>query len=129
MYYGSLTALSSSWHLCDGTNGTPDLRGVMVVGAGGTYSPNSTGGMEEHTHTYSATGSGGGHLHSYNFATSFAAGYSATTISPALIAANHNHYASGNTSPVAAHTHTAAGMGVTNSLPPYKAIYFIMRIQ
>lgn len=45
------------WSLCDGTNGTPDLRNRFVVAAGTTYPLNTTGG----TTTSSAAG---GHTHS-----------------------------------------------------------------
>lgn len=40
------------WHMCDGSNGTPDLRGRFILGASTTYSASSTGGNEytEHQH-------------------------------------------------------------------------------
>ena len=40
------------WHMCDGTNGTPDLRGRFILGASDTYPAHSTGGNEytEHQH-------------------------------------------------------------------------------
>ena len=40
------------WHMCDGTNGTPDLRGRFILGASATYPAHSTGGNEytEHQH-------------------------------------------------------------------------------
>jgi microcystin-dependent protein len=33
-WYGDITKIPSTWALCDGTNGTPDLRGRFVLGAG-----------------------------------------------------------------------------------------------
>lgn len=63
-------------HICDGTNGTPDLRGRFVIASdeavNGTYKENATGG--EYTHTLSwnempvhnhgaSSGSAGGHTH------------------------------------------------------------------
>ena len=43
------TGLSDKhWHLCDGTNGTPDLRGRFILGANAV---GSTGGEENHTLT------------------------------------------------------------------------------
>lgn len=47
------TALSPFWRLCDGTNGTPDLRGRVRVGAGAGGSltdraQGNTGGEESH---------------------------------------------------------------------------------
>lgn len=52
LWYGSVEATPSGWHLCDGTGGTIDLRDKMVVGAGGSYSPGATGGSA----TFTATG-------------------------------------------------------------------------
>jgi microcystin-dependent protein len=56
----------SGWALCDGTNGTPDLRNRFIVGAGTTYPLGTSGGSTTssagggHTHTESAAG---GHNH------------------------------------------------------------------
>ena len=41
MFTGSTAP--SGWAICDGTNGTPDLRDRFVVGQGTTYSINDTG--------------------------------------------------------------------------------------
>lgn len=77
--------IPGGWALCDGTNGTPDLRARFVVGAtNGTISnsndrvatslsPGATGGERDHTltssemptHTHSGTvNSSGAHTHS-----------------------------------------------------------------
>lgn len=48
-YTGSLEAIPSSYHLCDGTNGTPDLRDRFIVGAGSSYNLNSIGGTSTNT--------------------------------------------------------------------------------
>lgn len=41
------TGLSDKhWHLCDGTNGTPDLRGRFILGANDNHAVGSTGGEE-----------------------------------------------------------------------------------
>ena len=37
MWNGSTTNIPVGWILCDGTNGTPDLRDRFIVGAGSTY--------------------------------------------------------------------------------------------
>ncbi len=55
MWDGWLSEIPPGWQLCDGTNGTPDLRGRFVVGAGAAYYVGQTGGVEkyrlpEHTH-------------------------------------------------------------------------------
>ena len=43
-YTGSLNALPLNYHICDGTNGTPDLRDRFIVGAGNSYNLNNIGG-------------------------------------------------------------------------------------
>ena len=51
LWSGSTSNIPTKWHLCDGTNGTPDLRDRFVVGAGSDYSVGDTGGEAEHTLT------------------------------------------------------------------------------
>ena len=77
MWNSTAASIPLGWQLCNGTNGTPDLRDRFIVGAAGTYTPGDTGGaasvtlsaatMPIHTHTLSGsltTGSAGGHTHS-----------------------------------------------------------------
>ena len=62
MWSGASNAIPTGYVLCDGGNGTPDLRDRFVVGAGSAYSVNNTGGassvtltsaqMPSHTHSY-----------------------------------------------------------------------------
>ena len=69
LWSGSASAIPAHWALCNGQNGTPDLRGRFIVGAGGSYSPGATGGAEtvtlgisqipSHTHTATTTVSTG----------------------------------------------------------------------
>ena len=55
MYTGAIGAIPQGWQLCDGTNGTPPLQGMFIVG----YDPNDvdynaigeTGGEKKHTLT------------------------------------------------------------------------------
>ena len=44
LWSGSIATIPVGWVLCDGTNSTPNLQGLFVVGAGNT-SPGATGGM------------------------------------------------------------------------------------
>lgn len=78
MWSGTTTNIPSGWVLCNGSNGTPDLRDRFIVGAGSSYSVGSTGGadsvtltttqMPSHNHTISlsslSASSSGGHTHS-----------------------------------------------------------------
>ncbi len=45
MWSGSSTNVPSGWTLCDGSDGTPDLRDRFIVGAGGSYTSGDTGGV------------------------------------------------------------------------------------
>jgi hypothetical protein len=47
MWSGSIATIPTGWLICDGTNGTPDLRSRFVVGAGSTYAVNATGGSAD----------------------------------------------------------------------------------
>lgn len=48
-WYGSADSVPKGYALCDGQNGTPDLRGRFLVGVdGSTYKLGSKGGEEKH---------------------------------------------------------------------------------
>lgn len=76
MFAGSLaqvTALAPHWQLCDGTNGTPNLRDKFVIGAGLNYMPNVSGGSKDaivvaHTHAATLTGTSGGESNTHGHA-------------------------------------------------------------
>ena len=51
LWSGAIANIPTGWALCDGTNGTPNLRNQFVVGAGGAYSPGDNGGSTHHGHT------------------------------------------------------------------------------
>jgi len=81
MYTGSTAP--SGWAICNGQNGTPDLRNRFIVGAGNSYNVGVTGGFDSvslsesqipsHTHSFSGSGSHShgindpGHTHTMNF--------------------------------------------------------------
>lgn len=49
MWSGSITAIPDKWALCNGANGTPDLRNKFVLGAGNSYAVGNIGGEATHT--------------------------------------------------------------------------------
>lgn len=51
LWSGSQGAIPDGWAICNGANGTPDLRDRFVIGAGSTYAPGNTGGSTSHVHT------------------------------------------------------------------------------
>jgi len=65
------TTAPTGWAICDGSRGTPDLRGRFIFGNGGSRGMNSTGGAETVTlteaqlpsHTHTANVNDPGHQH------------------------------------------------------------------
>ena len=51
LFYGTKTSIPDGWQICDGSNGTPDLRDRVAVGAGSTYAVGDVGGANTHTLT------------------------------------------------------------------------------
>ena len=49
MWSGAAASIPAGWYLCDGTNGTPDLRDRFIVGAGNSYSVGASGGSATQT--------------------------------------------------------------------------------
>ena len=66
LWYGNTGNIPTGFVLCNGQNGTPDLRDRFVVGAGSAYSPGNTGGSQNvtlstsqlpsHNHSISVSG-------------------------------------------------------------------------
>lgn len=59
MWQGSIATIPNYWTLCDGSQGTPDLRDQFVHGAQPALPPDTTGGAATHVH-HSWTA---GHMH------------------------------------------------------------------
>ena len=51
MWSGSVGDIPAGWKLCDGNNGTPNLKDKFIVAAGGKYSVGNTGGQDQVTLT------------------------------------------------------------------------------
>lgn len=90
-WYGSIASIPSGFALCDGNNGTPDLRNRMVIGAGDTYAVGASGGTLTHTHTVNQPG------HSHNLDAGDVVGAGAdmsdttTLVDPAITCTTDNH--------------------------------------
>lgn len=94
LWYGSIASIPTGWLLCNGANGTPDLRDRFIVGAGSSYAVSATGGsanatLVSHDHSFSGSGSA---------STSSALG-------------THNHGFSGTTANAGTHNHTVNDPG------------------
>ncbi len=59
MWSGSIATIPDGWALCDGNNGTPDLRARFIRGATHEAPPGGTGGSPTHDHDFT----GDGHFH------------------------------------------------------------------
>lgn len=56
IWNGAVADIPIGWALCDGSNGTPDLRDRFIVGSGPTYPVNDTGGSPDHEHNFTSDG-------------------------------------------------------------------------
>ena len=86
MWNSTAVSIPSGWQLCDGSNGTPDLRDRFIVGAGSTYNVAATGGSNSTTLTLSNLPS---HAHS---ASSTFTGTAMGSHSHTITDPGHSHY-------------------------------------
>lgn len=77
-WYGSPGNIPNGFALCDGKNGTPDLRNRFIVGAGNTYKLSDIGGKDAVTLEPSQTSS---HYHTFGYHNGNNNGYFITTAS------------------------------------------------
>jgi len=127
--YSNLFAIiGTSYGSGDGstTFNLPDFRDRFPVGAGTTYSANSTGGSKDAivvSHTHTATVTDPGHVHLI--------GFQSIDAGP-----NYGSTASGNTAGsqtqsattgVTVSNSTTGSSGTNANLPPYLGVYFIIK--
>lgn len=103
-FAGAIADIPAGWVLCNGSNGTPDLRDNFVVGAGTSYAVEQTGGSTEHSHAVNQNG----HYHNVGSGNNIAAG------------SGYND-ATGQTDPA-----ITCSVGIV--LPPYYALAYIMKL-
>ena len=140
LWSGSIGSIPAGYVLCNGSNGTPDLRDRFIVGAGSTYSVDATGGsanaiVVSHTHTATSAVTDSGHQHNRNTLDLTESWYSAT-------GTNYGHIGGGSLSnryetaltktattgiTVATTVNTAGNSGTNANLPPYYALCYIMK--
>lgn len=139
LFSGSINEIPPGWQLCDGTNGTPDLRKRFIVG----YDPNdsdynaigNTGGLKEvslteaqngeHTH-FASTSSSGAHTHGIDLNIN-----SAGDGIPAFERGNSVQNQTYTTNQAGAHSHTVtvntSGEGEAHeNRPPYYTLAYII---
>jgi hypothetical protein len=126
MWFGNPANIPPGWALCDGSNGTPDLRDRFIVGAGGKYMASAIGGSE--------TGKTLGHIlttaempsHNHTVQINDASGAGPPPRKPetAGVASTVGYPTSfsGGDQP---HSHD---LDPSTKLPPYYALAFIMKL-
>ena len=106
MWSGSSDNIPSGWHLCDGNEGTPDLRDKFIVGAGSEYLAGNTGGsktkslsasnLPSHKHSFSGSAaSNGSHNHNHTLSITNNGSHTHTHTLSCASAGSHNHTYSG----------------------------------
>ena len=127
LWSGSVGAIPTGWALCNGQNGTPDLRSRFVVGAGSTYNVAATGGSANSivvSHTHSVTDPG--HTH-------YQAGYNLSSPPGPLPwynwgnAAKATNYDRTGSSVTGIAVNSTGQSGIDANLPPYYALAYIMK--
>ena len=127
LWSGSSGSIPTGWLLCDGTNGTPDLRNRFVVGAGSTYAVGATGGSANATlvsHTHTATVTDPGHVHNLPGSTS------AQSIIQTQLGVNstsQNGQTATATTGISVGISTEGSSATNANLPPYYALCYIMK--
>ncbi len=122
MWYGDTSSVPDGWAICNGQNGTPDLRNRFVLGAGSSYGLGDTGGEASHTLTTSEMPS---HKHISPFnERGEASGY------PWGIASSGHYGSNGGIDydNYWAYTSPVGGGSAHNNMPPYLALYYIMKL-
>ena len=127
LWYGSIGSVPLGWYLCDGTNGTPDLRDKFVVGAGSTYSVAATGGSTDAivvSHTHTATVTDPGHFHGIGTGSANVA----TNSNQASPAGSQTNVSSQTKVTGVTVSNASTGVSGTNAnLPPYYALAYVMK--
>lgn len=137
MWSGNVLAPPAGWAVCDGKNGTLDLRDCFIVGAGGKYGAKTTGGSEAHSHSVSGdTGSTALTIaqmpkHSHPVVTPPGSGGIGSITSGSYVVANGlANRSTGEAGGGQGHSHSLDGLSVGSSsnLPLYCALAFIMKL-
>jgi len=143
MWSGTIATIPSGWALCNGSNGTPDLRDRFIIGAsqdsGGVARTNVTGSLTQtggskdsivvsHTHTASSSVTDPGHTHTANIVNEILAGGPFSTVRPVALGSGTIGMTTATTGVTVSTSVSSTGSSGTNAnLPPYYALAFIMK--
>ena len=147
MWSGSVVNVPLAWHICDGSNGTPDLRDRFIVGAGSSYTVGNIGGaktvtltanqMPSHAHSGTANinaghqflSTTGGSYYAFLGAVSSIDTHPNHTTGTMILSRSDNYRGdlslniSGNIT-----TGASGGSQEHENRPPYYALAFIMKL-
>lgn len=131
IWSGEVDAIPEGWYLCDGTNGTPDLRNKFVLGSGDVYDVGATGGEMAHTLTVDELAK---HRHNEQAVTDLENPQQARFVISNIAGATMPGVAINGT-PFTATTASAAisteyegDNRPHNNMPPYYALCYIMKV-
>lgn len=113
---GSIENIPKGWALCDGQNGTPDLRGKFIIGASEDYAIGSTGGEATHTLTIEELPA---HAHTFG-----GVEITESTEGGSLFSGGDDLIAPGDTS----ETNETGEGSAFSILPPYYALAYIIKL-
>ena len=133
LWSGAIGSIPTGYYLCDGNNGTPDLRDRFLVGAGNTYSVNQTGGSADaivvsHTHTATSTSTVTDPGHNHTVASASSPPNNAGGNAVFGPATNTTSTATTGITVATSTTNATSGTSGTGAnLPPYYALAYIMK--
>lgn len=132
LWSGSSASIPTGWLLCDGTNGTPNLRDRFVVGAGSTYAVGAVGGSKDavvvsHTHTATVTDPGHSHTVPQTVYVETGSGNFVGGSNGATPEGSINPATTTNTTGVTVGISTTGVSATDANLPPYYALCYIMK--
>lgn len=125
-------SIPDKWHICDGTDGTPNMVNRFVYGASTDEDLEDTGGAASHYHTNADTNSTGSHSHdnvTFTLSTATSPTGKCNYEGSNGACGPHNH-ASGTITfnANANHSHTVGNSSTDSNLPPYIKLYYIIKI-
>jgi len=136
MWSGTVATIPSGWVLCNGSNGTPDLRDRFIIGAtqddAGVAKTNITGSLTQTggskdaivvSHNHTATVTDPGHTHTASGISNLGGGANAFNWSTGASTQTTNSATTG----ISVAISTQGSSGTNANLVPYYALAFIMK--
>ena len=144
MWYGEASAVPEGWAICDGTQGTPDLRDSFIIGAGGKYALDARGGAASATPdvstgtaktgirladaapggTAGSSGTGIGIqnavLNIWTGAAGTGIGIQGTTLNADTLPSHYHNFDGGRNDNMGMHDRAAGFMGASSKCTPYR---------